>query len=168
MGGSIASRRDERIESTIHRDDSPWGESRMNGRVLVELLALVLLGAIAAEPCGAQAPADATKPSPAANDYATPILAGISNQGRNKRQPYVTAGDRTYLIGTQDGDFPDMGHHVPGEMAGLWLPPIKLIDGFQASIAEEGTAKVVVLSDAEEMVAYPYGNLFRYGRVLDD
>ena len=61
---------------------------------------------------------------PAQTDYAAPIMAGISNQGRNQRQPYVTAGDRTYLIGTQDGAFPDMGDHVPGEMGGLWLHPI--------------------------------------------
>src|ERR1043166_9811385 len=57
-------------------------------------------------------------------DYATPILAGISNHGRNQREPYVTAGDRAYLIGTQDGDFPAMGQHVPGEMGGLGLHPL--------------------------------------------
>ncbi len=45
---------------------------------------------------------------------ATLAADGISNQGRNKQKPYVTAGDRTYLIGTQDGNFPDMGQHVPG------------------------------------------------------
>src|SRR5690348_6616650 len=105
---------------------------------------------------------------PCQNAYALPIMAGISNRGANKRQPYVTAGDRAYLIGTQDGNFPDMGGHVPGEMGGLWLPPIKLVDGFQARIAEVGTDKEVLLSQSAEMVAHPYGNLFRYGRVLDD
>src|SRR5262249_24330947 len=88
--------------------------------------------------------------------------------GRTKRQPYVTAGDRTYLIGTQDGNFPDMGEHIPAEMGGLWLPPIKLIDGFQARIAEVGTDEEVALSESVDMVAYPYGNLFTYGRVLED
>jgi glycogen debranching enzyme len=124
----------------------------VNRSVLAVLLAPGLMAALA----------------PAANDYAAPILAGVSNQGRNKQQPYVTAGDRTYLIGTQDGNFPDMGNHVRGEMAGLWLPPIKLIDGFEARIAEEGADKGILLSDSAEMVVYPYGNLFRYGRVLDD
>jgi hypothetical protein len=61
---------------------------------------------------------------PCQGDYATPILAGISNDGRNTTMPYVTAGDRVYFIGTQDGNFPDMGGHVPGEMGGLWLHPI--------------------------------------------
>ena len=44
---------------------------------------------------------------PAQGGYAGPILAGVSNQGQNKREPYVTAGGRTYLIGTQDGNFPN-------------------------------------------------------------
>jgi glycogen debranching enzyme len=122
------------------------------------LLALALMAVPALEPSDAQD----------ANGYVAHILAGISNQGRNKQQPYVTAGDRTYLIGTQDGNFPDMGHHVPGEMAGLWLPPIKLIDGFQARIAELGTDKEILLAESAEMVTYPYGTRFRYGRVLDD
>jgi glycogen debranching enzyme len=132
------------------------------------LLALILMAALAIEPSDAQVSDAKVPPAPAANGYVTHILAGISNQGRNKRQPYVTAGDRTYLIGTQDGNFPDMGHHVPGEMAGLWLPPIKLIDGFQARIAELGTDKEILLAESAEMVTYPYGTRFRYGRVLDD
>ncbi len=122
------------------------------------LLALILMAAVAIEPSAAQA----------SDDYAAQVLAGISNQGRTQRQPYVTAGDRTYLIGTQDGNFPPMGHHVPGEMGGLWLPPIKLIDGFQARIAELGTNKEILLAESTEMITYPYGNRFRYGRVLDD
>lgn len=105
---------------------------------------------------------------PTQGGYATPVLSGIGNQGRNKAQPYATAGDRTYLIGTQDGNFPDMGQHVPGEMGGLWLHPIKLIDGFRAQVADAETDKEILLSESAEMVAYPYGNRFRYGRVLED
>src|SRR6266702_8413999 len=95
-------------------------------------------------------------------------VTGISNQGRNKQQPYVTAGDRTYLIGTQDGNFPDMGQHVRGEMGGLWLPPIKLVDGFRAQVADAETEEGNVLSESTELINYPYGNRFRYGRVLDN
>jgi glycogen debranching enzyme len=103
-----------------------------------------------------------------AHDYAVPVLAGISNQGRTGHQPYVTAGDRTYLIGTQDGNFPDMGQHIPGEMGGLWLPPIKLIDGFRARVVDMGSGEEIPLANSREMVAYPYGSLFRYGTVLPD
>ena len=141
----------------------------MKRPVLAAFPPLVLMAALVVEPrAGAQVPPDASIQSPATDDYAAHILAGISNEGRTRRQPYVTAGDRTYLIGTQDGNFPDMGQHIPGEMGGLWLPPIKLIDGFQARIAEVGTEREIPLSESAEMVAYPYGNLFRYGRVLDD
>jgi glycogen debranching enzyme len=99
--------------------------------------------------------------------YATPILAGISNHGQGPGRPYVTAGDRAYLIGTQDGNFPDMGEHVPGEMGGLWLHPIKLIDGFWATVTDLATHQETALSESTEFVNYPYGNRFRYGRVLD-
>jgi glycogen debranching enzyme len=101
----------------------------------------------------------------------TPALAaesGIASHPKNRQQPYVTAGDRAYLIGTQDGNFPDMGQHVPGEMGGLWLPPIKLIDAFEARIAEAGTDQQVLLAASTGMVAYPYGNRFSYGRMLSD
>jgi hypothetical protein len=101
------------------------------------------------------------------DDYAKPILAGISNHGQHKGQPYVTAGDRAYLIGTQDGNFPDLGQHVPGEMGGLWLHPIKLIDGFRAQVTDSAVHQEVTLSEATDFVTYPYGTRFRYGPVLD-
>src|SRR4029077_15494188 len=104
---------------------------------------------------------------PCQNAYAMPIMAGISNRGANKRESYVTAGDRTYLIGAQDGNFPDMGDHVPGEMGGLWLHPIKLLDGFWATVTDLATNHEVALSESAEFVNYPYGNRLRYGPVLD-
>jgi glycogen debranching enzyme len=141
----------------------------MKRPMLVARLSPVLIAALAVGSCVAQLPPVTTVPAPpAANDSVATILAGISNQGRNKQQPYVTAGDRTYLIGTQDGNFPDMGQHVPDEMGGFWLPPIKLIDGFEARIAEAGTEREILLSESAEMVAHPYGNRFEYRRVLDD
>jgi hypothetical protein len=104
---------------------------------------------------------------PSQDAYAAPILAGISNQGHNQGRPYVTAGDRTYLIGTQDGNFPDMGQHVPGEMGGLWLHPIKLIDGFRARVTDLATNRDAALSESTDLVTYPYGSRFRYGAALD-
>lgn len=94
-------------------------------------------------------------------------LTGISNQGKNKDKPYITAGDRTYLIGTQNGNFPDLGDHVKGEMGGLWLHPIKLMDGFWVKIIDVPTGKESWLSGAVEFINYPYGNLLKYGPVLD-
>ncbi|MPR35760.1 alpha-L-rhamnosidase-related protein [Salmonirosea aquatica] len=70
--------------------------------------------------------------------------------------PYVTAGDRLYMIGTQDGKFPDLGWHVAGEMGGIWDHPIKLLDGFTAAITLNG--KSYCLDQAETFVNYPFAN----------
>ncbi len=43
---------------------------------------------------------------------------------------FAVTGRRCYLIGSLDGGFPDLGHHLPGEMGGVWAPPVKLADGF--------------------------------------
>ena len=107
------------------------------------------------------------RPLPCQDDYSATVMAGISNRGRHGTSPYVTAGDRAYLVGTQDGNFPDMGDHVPGEMGGLWLHPIKLIDGFRAAVTDLETDREVTLSESTEFINYPYGNRFRYGAALD-
>ena len=96
-------------------------------------------------------------------DYAAPIMAGISNHGRNPGDPYVTAGDRAYLIGTQNGEFPDLGEHVPGEMGGLWVHPVKVIDGFWVTVTDVATKQEIALTRSAEFINYPYGNRFRYG-----
>src|SRR5689334_339743 len=102
---------------------------------------------------------------PAQSDTAP--LAGVSNHGRTGDKPYVAAGDRAYLIGAQDGSFPDMGGHVRGEMGGLWLHPIKLIDGFRATVTDSAMHRTAALEHAAEFINYPYGNRLRYGPALD-
>jgi hypothetical protein len=93
-------------------------------------------------------------------------MHGIARQVEGERRPYVTAGDRAYLIGSQDGGFPDMGDHVPGEMGGLWIHPIKLLDGFWASVRDGSNGREAPLSEADQLVTYPYGTLLRYEPVL--
>ncbi|WP_159468510.1 GH116 family glycosyl hydrolase [Dyadobacter sp. 3J3] len=70
--------------------------------------------------------------------------------------PYLTAGDRVYMVGHQDGTFPDLGWHVAGEMGGIWDHPIKLIDGFTASILIDNQS--VCLNKADTFINYPYAN----------
>jgi hypothetical protein len=106
----------------------------------------------------------AALPLPAQIDSSA--MAGISNHGQHLDQPYVTAGDRAYLIGIQDGNFPDLGGHVPGEMAGLWMHPIKLVDGFRARISDLVTGEHAELSESRELITYPYGSRFRYAPLL--
>ncbi|MCB0571433.1 MAG: hypothetical protein KDC66_16800 [Phaeodactylibacter sp.] len=84
-------------------------------------------------------------------------------EGREEylRSPYVTAGDRLYMIGHQDGQFPDLGWHVAGEMGGIWDHPIKLMDGFAATLVQDGQTHC--LQAAERFVNYPFANKHIYG-----
>ena len=89
-------------------------------------------------------------------------LQGLSSQTGTKEyltSPYVTAGDRVYSVGHQDGSFPDLGWHVTGEMGGIWDHPIKLMDGFQLAI---GSEKPTCLSNARKFTNYPVANQHEY------
>jgi glycogen debranching enzyme len=74
--------------------------------------------------------------------------------------PYVTAGDKLYMVGHQDGTFPPLGWHVKDEMGGIWAHPIKLLDGFEASYTDGG--KVVQLDKASSFINYPFANQHVY------
>lgn len=62
---------------------------------------------------------------------------------------FLCAGNRTYLIGSQDGLFPEMGSHIEGEHGGLWNHPIKLLDGFWLKIKDldSGVGEWLVRAD---------------------
>lgn len=70
--------------------------------------------------------------------------------------PYVTAGNRVYMVGHQNGSFPDLGWHIKGEMGGIWNHPIKLMDGFEAEIRLANDT--VALDNATSFVNYPFAN----------
>ena len=74
--------------------------------------------------------------------------------------PYVTAGDRVYMVGHQDGTFPEIGWHVKGEMGGIWLHPIKLMDGFDVSISSDESK--VELAKANSFTNFPTANAHFY------
>lgn len=62
---------------------------------------------------------------------ATPEL---STTDQLKTRRYVSAGDRAYVMGFEDGNFYAQGWHVTGEMGGVWTQPLKLVDGVWFSI----------------------------------
>ncbi|MBK5722978.1 amylo-alpha-1,6-glucosidase [Dysgonomonas sp. Marseille-P4677] len=101
-------------------------------------------------------------------DTSPSYLKEISNEGKNKKKPYLTAGDKACIIGTQDGLFPDMGGHVADEMGGIWTHPIKLADGFWARIGENSVPDGVWLIEADEYITYPFGSEFIYKDKLED
>ncbi len=75
--------------------------------------------------------------------------------------PYVTAGNRVYMVGHQNGTFPPLGWHIPGEMGGIWNHPIKLMDGFSTTLAfSDGTE--ITIDDATSFTNYPYANRLNF------
>jgi hypothetical protein len=50
---------------------------------------------------------------------------------------FAATGRRCFIIGSLHGGFPDLGHHLPGEMGGLWTPPVKLADGFWFGVSQK-------------------------------
>ncbi len=74
--------------------------------------------------------------------------------------PFVTAGNRVYLVGHQDGSFPELGWHIKNEMGGLWDHPIKLMDGFSILISTDGFTSN--LDKANSFTNYPFANKHSY------
>jgi hypothetical protein len=92
----------------------------------------------------------------------TSMTDSIEGKTQYLQSPFVTAGDRVYMIGYQDGSFPDLGWHIDGEMGGIWDHPIKLMDGFYAQIALQGTDQTFCLDKADKFINYPYANKHYY------
>ena len=86
-------------------------------------------------------------------------LDSIEGKEEFKATPYITAGDRVYAIGSQDGTFPEIGWHIKNEMGGVWNHPIKLLDGYNARITNGKNSEE--LNNAK-FINYPFGNKFLY------
>ncbi|GAB2619325.1 alpha-L-rhamnosidase-related protein [Belliella aquatica] len=80
--------------------------------------------------------------------------------------PFVSAGDRVYMVGHQNGTFPDLGWHVEGEMGGIWNHPIKLMDGFTNSVQLDGSS--YCLDRADQFVNFPFGNKHVFETTIPD
>lgn len=72
--------------------------------------------------------------------------------------PFVTAGNRVYIIGHQDGSFPALGWHIDGEMGGVWNHPIKLLDGFTATLQIQNSDELWCLTHADNFINFPIAN----------
>lgn len=68
----------------------------------------------------------------AASPVLDPTLARSPELSETTRLPdrrTVVTGDRAWVLGSADGRFPAAGFHTRGEMGGVWLPNLKLLDG---------------------------------------
>ena len=52
-------------------------------------------------------------------------------------------------------------------MGGLWMQPLKLMDGFWVKLSDANKGSEAWLKEASEFINYPYGNRFIYAPVLD-
>lgn len=89
----------------------------------------------------------------------------ITGKPQKINTPYNTAGERLYMVGYQDGTFPDLGWHVKGEMGGIWHHPIKILDGFEATVSVD--SKRDKLNKADAFVNFPFGNKHIYNTFSD-
>ncbi|QBA63343.1 glycogen debranching protein [Muriicola soli] len=83
----------------------------------------------------------------------SPSIQGKTNY---LSSPFVTAGDRVYMVGYQDGSFPELGWHIKNEMGGLWDHPIKLMDGFDIRL--RAIDLELSLDQATTFTNYPFAN----------
>lgn len=74
--------------------------------------------------------------------------------------PFVTAGNRVYMVGHQDGSFPEIGWHIKGEMGGIWNHPIKLMDGFDIEL--HWGDESFMLNKADTFTNYPFANRHQF------
>lgn len=82
---------------------------------------------------------------------------------RCARPQYVCSNEKIKLIGGIDGYFPDFGHHLENEMGGLWLYPVKILDGFWMRFIDHTAGTVDCYMKADEFENFPHKNVFRYG-----
>lgn len=82
-------------------------------------------------------------------------LEKIEGNSDYKDSPFLSAGKRLYVVGHQNGTFPDLGWHVEDEMGGVWLHPIKLLDGYHAEIKKNKDH--LCLTQADQFINYPIG-----------
>lgn len=91
-------------------------------------------------------------------DFFTQVnnLEKIEGKTKYMDSPFISAGNRLYVVGHQNGTFPDLGWHVEGEMGGVWLHPIKLLDGYHVEIKNNN--KQECLTQANQFFNYPVGS----------
>jgi hypothetical protein len=120
----------------------------LKGTVISGILLLLLVTAIA-------------QSKPFTLNEASKKLPHIEGKIINADYLYTTAGNRLYCIGSQDGHFPDVGFHVPGEMGGIWQQPIKLMDGFGFALKDAASGRLLT-PVFDQFTGYSFASKFRY------
>lgn len=81
----------------------------------------------------------------------------LQESTRAARRFCLCASEAVKVITTQEGYFPDFGHHQDYEMGGIWLHPIKLFDGFWLRFHDHGAAHPATWVAADTCRVFPWG-----------
>ena len=101
-----------------------------SGRLVAVVAAATLLGGGLVSGPASAVPARASDPSLIRSPE-------LSETSRLDERRTVVTGERAWVLGTADGDFPAAGFHTRGEMGGFWTPSLKLLDGVWFGIGAE-------------------------------
>lgn len=99
------------------------------------------------------------------DDIVKTMMKGISNSEWKAANRYITGGNKTFIIGNQDGTFPDFGVHVVDELGGVWNQKIKLLDGYWIRISDNGK-DFMWLDKTTEFITYPHATGFKFPEVF--
>lgn len=75
---------------------------------------------------------------------------------------FLTPGAKAQLIGSQNGGFQAFGHHIENEMGGVWMHPIKVLDGFWFGLKKNNETEYKYLDNAHKFSNYPYYNTLKF------
>src|SRR3954453_1170420 len=93
---------------------------------------------------------------------ATAAQAGtreVSGSDRLQDRRAVVAGTRAYAEGFEDGRFYANGWHIPGEMGGIWTPPLKLADGVWFGVDGQWVGQATKFTSGRGYVRYSLPSL---------
>ena len=86
----------------------------------------------------------------------------LSKEMQDMRTFFYLAGKKLYEIGAMDGSFPPVGRLL-GDQSGIWAHPIKVMDGFEFTVSEEGRVPWT-LTDCRNFVHRFASCEFRFAR----
>ena len=78
---------------------------------------------------------------------------------------YVCGSNGFYIAGDQKGTFEPKGWHINGEMSGVWMQPIKLLNSFSYSASAYQSSSMITsttTAPAKKFTQYQWGNMFEY------
>lgn len=80
----------------------------------------------------------------------------IEGKAALKNRLFLSAGNKLYVLGLQSGSFPAVDSNIAAEMGGVWLRPIKLLDGYHSTIKNKEAQ--VCLTESDQFFTYTVGS----------